>query len=168
MTKAREKRYIAEYMLKSYPVGTYELNVPLGPIPQELVLLHGAALATAIYRPSRRRIDAVAWTKESYHLIEAKLRDPFEGLSRVTAYLTMARRTNDLPGYTGQPFKMVLVVPFTLDWIRDAAKDAGIELVEFWQEWIADYVRDRQLYFTKDYREKRQVVQETRRALGLE
>ena len=33
----RERRYIAEYMAQTYPRGNYQLNVPLGPIPQELV-----------------------------------------------------------------------------------------------------------------------------------
>lgn len=164
----RERRYIAEYLLETYPKGGYVANVPLGEIPEEIVTMHGVKLGGAIYRPSRRRIDAVSWLGDTYKLIEAKIRDPFEGLSRLPTYLNLAKRTLDLPHYEGQPFQMVLVVPFCLQWIKNAATDAGIEVVEYWRDWIADYVRQYQLYFTEEYRTKRQEVFRARKQLGLE
>lgn len=130
--------------------------------------MHGVALGGAIFRPSRRRIDAVCWQGDTYKLIEAKIRDPFEGLSRLPTYLNLARRSLDLPHYEGQPFEMVLVVPFSLQWIKAAAADAGITLVERYYDWIADYVRQYQLYFTEQYRTKRAEVFRARRQLGLE
>lgn len=164
----REKRYIAEYLAETYPPGTYQSNVPLGDIPEEIVSMHGVKMGGAIFRPSRRRIDAVCWDGDTYKLIESKIRDPFEGLSRLPTYLILARRSLDLPHYTEQPFEMVLVTPFALDWIKDAARDAGITLVVYWRDWIADYIREYQLYFTEAYRTKRAEVFRARRQLGLE
>lgn len=164
----REKRYASQYLKETYPPGTFTTNVPLGEIPQEIVTMHGVQLGGAIYRPSRRRIDAVCWHGDTYKLVEFKVRDPFEGLSRLPTYLSLARRTLDLPHYVDQPFEMVLVVPFSLDWIKNAAQDAGITLVEKYYDWIADYIREYQLYFTEEYRTKRAEVFRARKALGLE
>jgi hypothetical protein len=163
-----ERRFIREYMDHIYPPGTYELNVEIGEIPQEILEIHGLRGARLLYRPFRRRIDAVAWTPSSYHLIEAKIRDPLEGLGRLHTYLTLAGRTPDLPGYEHQPFKKILVVPFALEWIKQAASDDNVALVEYWQDWIADYIRDRQLYFTKEYRTTREEKLRLRQLLGVE
>jgi len=164
----RERRYIREYCEATYPVGTYEINVEIGEIPGEIIEIHGLRGAKALYRPFRRRVDAVHWSATHYDLIEAKIRDPLEGLGRLHTYYTLAQRTPDLPGYNGQPFMKHLVVPFALDWIKKAAEDDATHLVEFWVDWIADYIKERQLYFTKDYRLKREEVMRLRKALGVE
>ena len=164
----RERRYIAEYLMETFPPGTWQTNIPLGQIPEEVVTMYGVKMGGAIFRPSRRRVDAVCWDGDTYKLIEAKIRDPFEGLSRLPTYLSLAKRSLDLPHYTGQPFEMMLVVPFSLEWIKNAARDAGITLVEKWYDWIADYVRQYQLYFTEEYRARRAEVFRARRQLGLE
>jgi len=164
----REKRYIREYCEATFRPGTYELNVPIGPIPEQSIEIYGLRRAKTRYRPWRRRIDAVAWQTGVYILIEAKIRDPLEGLGRLHTYLTLAKQTPDLPGYEGQVFEKRLIVPFALDWIKEAARADEVRLEEFWVDWIADYVRDRQLYFTRDYRVKREEIMRLRRLLGVE
>ena len=168
MRAERERRYIAEFMAETFRPDGYMLNVPLGEIPKELVELYGINGAAAIFRPSRRRIDAVAWTMHKYILIEAKIRDPLEGLGRLNTYYNMAKRTPDLPEYHGQEFEKWLVVPFSLNWIIQAAHDDNIKLVVFWRDWIADYVKERQNYFTKEYREARDEKQQIRKVFGVE
>ena len=168
MRAERERRYIAEFMVETFRPDQYMLNVPLGSIPDELVELHGITEAAAIFRPSRRRIDAVAWTMHRYMLIEAKIRDPLEGLGRLNTYYTLAKRTLDLPEYHGQELEKWLVVPYSLSWIIQAAHDDDIKLHIFWRDWIADYVKERQLYFTKEYREARDEKQKIRKAFGVE
>jgi len=37
MRQERERRYISEYMMTTWPEGNWQLNVELGPIPQEYV-----------------------------------------------------------------------------------------------------------------------------------
>jgi hypothetical protein len=167
-SQSREKRYIAEFMVANFEPDQFMLNVPLGPIPDELINVHGIQGAAAIFRPSRRRIDAAAWPASTYILIEAKIRDPLEGLGRLQTYRDLAFKTPDLPEYKGQPFEMWLVVPYSLEWIKTAATAAGIKLVIFWQDWIADYVKERQNYFTKEYRTARDDKQRLRRVFGLD
>jgi len=166
--KERERRFISEYMLQAWPEGGYQLNVELGPIPQEYVDRLGLGKAAALFRPTRPRVDAVRWQPDKYILIEAKIRDIKAGIGDLSYYKGMSRRTPDLPFYDGQPIVCQLVVPWMIDWIKVAAEEAEVEVVVFWAEWIAEYVKERQHYFTAEYREARAQKMKLREILGVE
>ena len=164
----RERRYIAEYMRHQWPEGNWQLNVELGAIPQDYVDRYGLGKAAAMFRPTRPRVDAVKWTPEAYYLIEAKIRDIKAGIGDLSYYQNMIPKTPDLPFYDGQPIIARLVVPWMIEWIQDAADASGVEVVVFEADWIADYVRERQHYFTSEYREERAKKMELRRILDVE
>lgn len=164
----RERRFIAEYMLATFPGGDWELNVPLGNVPIELVQQMGMDQARRMFRPSRHRVDAVAWTPDRYYIIESKIRDPREGMGQLVLYLLEAGDTPDLPGFTGQELIPRLVVPFSIPRDQEVAQKLGLELVTFWQDWIAGYIKERQLYFTAEYRAARDGILRSRELLGLE
>ena len=166
--KERERRYISEYLLRTWPKGSYQLNVELGPIPQEYVDRYGLGKASAIFRPTRPRVDAVKWTPDKYYLIEAKIRDIKAGIGDLSYYRGMAERAPDLPFYDGQPIIRRLVVPWMIDWIKIAAEEAKVEVVVFWVEWIDDYVKERQHYFTSEYRDARAEKMRLREILGVD
>ncbi len=166
--KERERRYISEYLLKTWPEGGYQLNVELGPIPKEYIDRYGLGKAAAIFRPTRPRVDAVRWSKDEYILIEAKIRDIKAGIGDLTYYLAMAKQAPDLPFYDGQPIKLRMVVPWMLDSIRERAGAVGIEVDVFWVEWIDDYIKERQHYFTAEYRNARAEKMRLREILGVD
>lgn len=166
--KERERRYISEYMLHAFPEGAWQLNVELGPIPQEYVDRYGLGKAAAMFRPTRPRVDAVKWTPTAYYIIEAKIRDIKAGIGDLTYYKGMVGQTPDLPFYDGQPIICRLVVPWMIDWIKTAADAAGVEVKVFWSEWIADYVKERQHYFTSEYRAERAEKMRLREILGVD
>ena len=166
--KERERRYISEYLLKAFPEGGYQLNVELGPIPKEYVDRLGLGKAAALFRPTRPRVDAVVWRPAKYILIEAKIRDIKAGIGDLSYYKGMAERAPDLPFYDGQPIVLRLVVPWMLDWVQIAAEAAKVEVVVFFTEWIADYVKERQHYFTAEYREARAQKMKLREILGVD
>jgi len=166
--KERERRYISEYMLKTWPGGDWQLNVELGPVPQEYVTRYGFTKAAAMFRPTRPRVDAVKWTPEAYYIIEAKIRDIKAGIGDLLYYRGMLPNTLDLPFYDGQPFIYRLVVPWMLDWIQAAADAAQVEVVVHWEDWIADYVKERQEYFTAEHRATRAETMRLREILGVD
>jgi len=166
--RERERRYISEYMLETYPEGNYQLNVPLGPIPPEMVNQYGIAKAAAMFRPTRLRVDAVASTSSYYVLIEAKLRSFKDGIGDLLTYSPLAPQTPDLPLYRGQQFKLRLVVPYDLPWLRDITGANNIEYAIFNQPWIAEYARERLNYFTAEYRNARAEKLRLREILGVD
>ncbi len=166
--KERERRYIAEYMKHQWPEGNWQLNVELGPIPQEYVDRYGLGKAAAMFRPTRPRVDAIKWTPTHYYLIESKIRDIKAGIGDLSYYRGMIPRTPDLPFYNGQELIFRLVVPWMIDWIKAAADAAQVEVVVFWADWIADYVKERQHYFTAEYRAERAEKMKLREILGVD
>ncbi len=166
--KERERRYIAEYMLERWPGGDYQLNVELGPIPQEYVTRYGLTKAAALFRPTRPRVDAVKWEKDVYYLIEAKIRDIKAGIGDLTYYKNIIPDTLDLPEYTGQPIVALLVIPWMLDWLMPVARSNDIEVAVYERDWIADYVKERQHYFTAEYRAERAEKMRLREVLGVD
>lgn len=164
----RERRYISEYMKVHFPDGNWQINVELGPIPKEYVDRYGLGKAAAMFRPTRPRVDAVRWTKDRYYLIEAKLRDIKAGIGDLSYYKGMAKATPDLPFYDGQEIVSQLVVPWMIDWISWAAEAAQVEVVVFWVDWVADYIKERQHYFTAEYRAERAEKMRLREILGVD
>lgn len=166
--KERERRYIAEYMKHQWPEGNWQLNVELGPIPPEYIQRYGIERAAALFRPTRPRVDAIKWAPEVYYLIEAKIRDIKAGIGDLSYYKSVIPQTPDLPFYDGQPITSRLIVPWMLDWLAPVAAAAGVEVVVFKPDWIDDYVRERQHYFTSEYREARAEKMRLREILGVE
>ena len=166
--KERERRYISEYMKDTWPEAGWQLNVELGPIPQEYVDRYGLGKAAALFRPTRPRVDAVKWSHDKYYIIEAKIRDIKAGIGDLSYYRGMCRTTPDLPFFDGQPVICRLVVPWMIEWIRAAADAAGVEVVVFMQDWIKDYVKERQHYFTSEYRAERAEKMRLREILGVD
>jgi len=154
-------------MVQEWPQGDWQLNVELGPIPQEYVTRYGLTKAAAIFRPTRPRVDAVKWETNVYYLIEAKIRDIKAGIGDLSYYRNMIPGTLDLPYYDGQEVIARLVVPWMIDWIQAAADAARVEVVVFHAEWIDDYVKERQHYFTAENRDARAETMKLRKILGV-
>lgn len=164
----RERRYISEYMKDTETEGPYQLNVELGAIPEEYVTRHGQKMAAALFRPTRPRVDAVRWTPEKYILVEAKLRDIKAGIGDLLYYRGLIPETMDLPYYDGQPIISRLVIPLEYDWIKSSAIASGVELVVQWYDWVGDYVKERQHYFTAEYRDARREKMRLREIFGVD
>lgn len=167
-TLQRETQFLSEYLVASFPDGNFKTNVEIGALEPEVVDRYGLEAAARVLRSWRRRIDAVAWYPDKYYLIEAKIRDPFEGLGRLHIYQLLALDTPDLPHYTGQPFVKRLVVPVAQQWIIKAALRDNMEVITFWRDWISDYVKEIQNYHTAAYRTARHEKLRMREILGLE
>lgn len=164
----RERRYISEYLLSTWPDANYQLNVELGPIPQDYVDRLGLGRAAALFRPTRPRVDAVKWTDDVYYLIEAKIRDIKAGVGDLLYYGSLIPITPDLPWYEHQVIVKRLVVPWMIEWLQPIADAAGVEVVISHQEWIDEYVKERQHYFTSEYRTARAEKLRQREILGVE
>lgn len=164
----RERRYISEYTKFAFPDCHYQLNVELGPIPQDYIDRYGMGKAAALFRPTRPRVDAVRWQPDAYLVIEAKVRDINKGIGELILYREQAKLAPDLPYYDGQPIIARLVVPWIIDWVKKSADAVGVEVVVFWQDWIADYVKEKQHYFTAEYRAARAEKMRLREILGVD
>jgi len=166
--KERERRYISQYMKDTFPEMNWQINVELGTIPVEYVTRYGMTKAAALFRPTRPRVDAVVWQPDRYLIIEAKLRDMKSGIGDLLYYKSVIPQTPDLPYYKGQPVVARLVVPFDLEWLKPIAAANHIEVDIKWYDFVDEYVKERQHYFTSEYREARAEKMHLREILGVD
>jgi hypothetical protein len=164
----RERRYVADYAAQKLPPGSYITNVPMGAIPAEIIAKYGLEAGRKLFQPSRPRIDLVHWLPNHYYLIECKIREPKQAVGDLLYYLGLAPATYDLPNYSTQKFVARLVVPWIIPSVRTAAEHYGFEIVEFLPPWVEDYVRERQHYFSSEYKTVRDEKMRLRKSLGVE
>jgi len=166
--KERERRYISQYMKDTFPDMNWQINVELGAIPAEYIQRYGVVKAAALFRPTRPRVDAVVWQSDKYLLIEAKLRDIKSGIGDLLYYKSVIPQTPDLPFYNGQPIVARLVVPWMLDWLKPIADANAIEVDVKRYDFVDEYVKERQHYFTAEYRDATAEKMHLREILGVD
>lgn len=168
MPSGREPRYVAEYVITRFPRSRVMFNVPLGPVPNELVAEHGAAGAAARFRPFRPRIDALVWDGPDLVLLEGEIDTPRNGISDLLFYRPLLDATPELAEAATLPRRLMLVIPWLPDWLQQTAAGYGLEVEVYAPAWMADHVRRTQEYHTQPWRERRAARRQVLAAQGLE
>jgi len=163
-----ETRLVAEYLQRKVWPSWYRQRVPLGEALPGAVEEHGLAKALRISRPWRPEVDAVAVEDGRLVVIEAKLLKIVDGLAKLPLYASLVPLTPELREHHQLPIVKRLVAPWTSRTMEAMASSAGVEVVVYAPEWIADYMRDVQNYWTAEYRQAREERRRVREALGVE
>jgi len=164
----RQTLLTAEWMLLQYPQGGYGLNVRLGPAMGDLVAEMGLERALATSAPWRPRVDALAVESQKVVLVEAEIRQPRNAVGHLIVYRGLAAQTPELRAHWGKPVELVLLTPWTNSTIEAMARDAGIRVAVYNPPWIAGYVAELQVYWTREYQQARVQKLELRRQLGVD
>jgi len=162
-----EPRWVAEYIVKFYPHYPVRYRVALGPVPEELVKAHGLSKALRIYRAWRPEADALLILPDRLVLVEAKIFKVMDGISKLPIYKALIPKTPELAPYHHLPVEAKLLLVRAVEpWIT-AAKEYGIELVNWVPTWVEEIWLQRDLYWTKEAVELRERRKEVLRRLGF-
>jgi hypothetical protein len=164
----RQTRLIAEWMMQQYPRGGYTLNARLGPALDGLVESIGLERALQESAPWRPRVDALAVEAGLVVLVEAEIRQVRNAVGNLLVYRNLVATTPELREHWGKPVEMVLLTPWTNSTIDAMARTAGVRMEVYNPPWIADYVAELQVYWTKEYQERRAQKLALRQLLGVE
>ncbi len=118
-------------------------------------------------RPWRPEVDALVWLEPVLLLIEAKVAKYVDGLAKLPMYRILIATTPELVEWKDWEVRMRLVVPRSQAWVEEIAKGMGIEIDPYEPEWLSDYYEYRDLYWTREYQERRLAILEARKRLGL-
>lgn len=163
-----ETRMVSEYLLQNYAKFPYQIKVPLGTIPNELLEREGYYRAMRIYRPSRQELDALVVLPRHLLLIEAKFWNIINGLSKLPMYKSLVPITPELQQYMPRDILMQLVVAWTNPNIERMCQDAGVELRIFCPDWLKEIVDSMHKYWTKEYQAERLEKFKMREYFGVE
>jgi len=163
-----ETRMVSEYLLANYSKFPYTMNVPLGVLPQDLLEMKGVLAASRIYRPFRPVVDAVVILPRYLLLVEAKVWNVINGLSKLPLYKSLIPLTIELKQYMPREVLMQLVVGWSNTNLEVMARDAGVEVKIFCPDWLKEVVDGMHKYWTQDYRADREKKIQMREYFGVE
>lgn len=167
-TQQVETRMISEYMLENYSKFPYTLAVPLGSLPRDLLESKGMARTMGIMRPYRPEVDAVVVMPRYLVLIEAKVWNLINGLSKLPLYKSLVPTTPELLQYMPREVLMQLVVGWTNPNLERMARDSDVSIVVFCPPWLQEIVDRQHNYWTSQYRAERDQKLAMREYFGLE
>lgn len=159
---------VSEYLLRDYPNFATRTAVPLGAIDDKLAATQGMARAIGMSRPYRPEADALVFLPRHLVLIEAKVWNVINGLSKLPLYKSLLPVTPELAQYRNYEIIMELVVGQTNSNLETMAASLGVRVKLYNPAWLQDVVAGINHYWTKEYQEERQRIIETRRTFGLE
>jgi hypothetical protein len=163
-----ESRMISEYMLQNYSKFTYTLAVPLGSLPQELLTSQGMARTMGIMRPYRPEVDALVVLPRYILIIEAKVWNVINGLSKLPLYKSLVPTTPELQQYMPREVLMQLVVGWTNPNLERMARDSDVSVVVFCPPWLQEIVNKMHDYWTSEARTLRDQKLAMREYFGIE
>ena len=164
----RQTRLIAEWMGLKYPQGGYTLNARLGPALDGMVETVGEERALRESAPWRPRVDGLVLEPDLVTLVEAEIRQPRNAVGNLLVYRNLVGTTPELRSHWGHSIRMLLLMPWTNASIDAIAHTAGVVVVIYNPPWIADYVGELQVYWTREYQDRRAERLQLRRTLGVE
>lgn len=163
-----EPRWVSEYIAKFYPKFEVRPRCPLGPIPENLVKLHGLSKATAVHRPWRPEVDALVLLPRHVLLIEAKIQKYMDGLSKLPVYRELIPVTPELQEYKDFAVMCHLLVPVVIPWIEEAAYRMKVDVKTWAPDWLKEIWRERDTYWTPEAVMKREERKKTLDRLGYD
>ena len=167
-TQQRQVRLTAEWMAERYPRGGYTLNAWLGPSLPGLVEEKGLERALRESAPWRPRVDALVVEADKVVLVEAEIRQPRNAVGHLLVYKSLVASTPELADHLGKPVVLVLLTPWTNATIEAMARESHIQVEVYNPAWIAEYVEELHVYWTREYQEARAQKMAIREMLGVE
>lgn len=168
MGEPRERRYIAEYVMETFPDSPVKLGCPLGPGVRGLVEEYGLPKALTMSRGFRPEVDGLVILEDKIILIEAKIFKIVDGISKLPVYAGLIPSTPELWIHRKLPVEMRLVTPWLTAQVQEMAKGMGVVVAIYNPPWIKDYVDKMHGYWLKDAREARAAKLQLRKMLGVE
>jgi len=161
-----EPKWVSWYIAKRFENALVKPRCPLGPIPEELVKLHGLSKAIKVHRPWRPEVDACVILPDRIILVEAKIQKFMDGISKLPVYKSLIPATPELKAWKDLPVEMRLLIPAEVEWVRTAAKKMDVKIIVDAPDFILKVWEDRDKYWTKPLMEEREARKEKLRELG--
>jgi len=143
------------------------MGAPLGPIKKELISQAGMPRALAVSRPWRLQVDALVITPTTIILAEAKVYKVKQAVGDLMVYSRIFKDTPEFAEYRDWPLKLVMVIPWTTEYVRYVSEVCNVQIETFAPPWVVDYIEDHHKYWTAEYKRERQAKKELQEALGV-
>ena len=133
------ERMLLEYLLKTYPPGSWRTNVRLGmPHPE---------VARVALTPEEQRMlvitlpmaDAVVLLRDQVHILECVVRPEWWKITQLKVYGRLFPMTEEYRPHWEKPIRLVLLTAILNPFMEWLARDEGVEVVRYRPIWIDTY-----------------------------
>lgn len=159
---------VSEYLLQNYQDFPYTMGQPLGALDSKLVEKQGYSKALGLSRPFRPEVDAVVILPRYLVLVEAKVWNIMNGLSKLPFYKSLVPFTPELQQYLPREIIMEIVVGWTNNNLEIMARTADIRVKIYCPDWLKGVVDSMHNYWTAAYRQQREQKIALREYFGVE
>jgi len=133
------ERMLLEWLMKTYPPGTWSTNVRLGmPHPE---------VARVALTPEEKRMllitlpmaDAVVILPEQVHIIEALVRPEWWKILMLKVYGKLFPQTEEFKQHWHKPIDLVLLTAILNPFMEWVAREEGVRVIHYRPIWIEPY-----------------------------
>jgi len=130
---------LAEWLLRTYPPGTWRTNVRLG-------MPHPDILRYAVTPEERRMIlitlpmaDAVVVLPDQVHIVEALVRPEWWKILMLKAYGRLFRMTEEFKPHWEKPIHLILLTAIINPFMEWLAREEGVRVIHYRPTWLEPY-----------------------------
>lgn len=113
----------------------------LGPAPAELYKRY-PELPESYFKVWMPTADAVVVTKTHIYVVEAKIRNPRQGLGQLQDYVRRVPYTRELKRFMPRPVEAILVIPLKDPELEKTCVAYGIVVDYYTPGWVIDYLKE--------------------------
>jgi len=133
------ERMLIEYLMKTYPPGSWATNVRLGmPHPE---------IARVAITPEERRMltitlpmaDALVLLPEEVHILECLVRPEWWKILMLKAYGKLFPLTEEFREHWHKPIKLILLTAILNPFMEWMAREEGVKVIRYRPPWIEPY-----------------------------
>jgi len=134
------ERMLLEYLMRTYPPGTWATNVRLGmPYPE---------ISRVALTPEEERMlwitlpmaDAVVCLPEEVHILECLVRPEWWKITMLKVYGKLFPMTERFREHWNKPIRLILLTAIYNPFMEWVAREEGVQVIHYTPPWLETYI----------------------------
>jgi len=139
MYRIVHERMLLEYLLKTYPPGSWRTNVRLGMPHPEVARVALTPEETRMLMITLPMADAVVTLPEEVHILECLVRPEWWKITQLKVYGRLFPMTEEYRDHWEKPIRLILLTAILNPFMEWLARDEGVVVIRYRPIWIDPY-----------------------------
>ena len=134
------EQYLMEWLMKTYPPGTWQTNVRLGAPSEELLSRIRTPEEARALKPWMAQADAVVILSDKVVIVEALVRPEWWKIFQLHQYAKLFKHTPEFAEHWHKPLELVLLTTQDSPFHLKMAAEYGVRVVIYRPPWLEPYM----------------------------
>jgi len=132
---------LTEWLARNYPLGTWRVNVRVGPVREELLELAIEPEMRRMMKITVGSVDAVVFLPDRTILIECMIREEFGKLEHLRLYKRLFLSDPDHKDRWELPVELILLSVIMNPLLQARCEEEGIRFIYYRPTWVEQYLQ---------------------------